>query len=111
MPLGAVDSFPYETIETELDYGDTVLLMTDGLPDLFNKDNESFGFERMKETFMQNADGIVSEIVSSLFSAGERWREDHKQNDDITLIAFRLKKKRDSTCSLIYFKNEYLYSI
>lgn len=92
MPLGAVDSFPYETIETELDYGDTVLLMTDGLPELFNKDNESFGYERMKEVFMQNAGGTVSEIVKDLFSAGERWRADHKQNDDITLVAFRPQK-------------------
>ena len=48
MPLGAFDYFPYETIKTELEIGDTVLLMTDGLPDLFNKDNESFGNELKK---------------------------------------------------------------
>jgi serine phosphatase RsbU (regulator of sigma subunit) len=93
MPLGAVDSFPYETIETELDYGDTVLLITDGLPDLFNKGSESFGYDRTKEVFRQNAGGTVSEIVRDLFSAGERWREDRKQNDDITLVVFRPKKE------------------
>ena len=94
MPLGAVDSFPYETIETELDYRDTVLLMTDGLPDLFNKDNESFGNERVKEIFMQNAANTVNEIVRNLFSAGERWRADHKQSDDITLVVFRPNKEK-----------------
>ena len=33
MPLGAFDAFPYKTIETELDFGDTVLLLSDGLPE------------------------------------------------------------------------------
>ena len=37
MPLGAVDSFPYETKSVELKSGDIVLVMTDGLPELFNK--------------------------------------------------------------------------
>ena len=91
MPLGAVDYFPYETIETELDFGDTVLLMTDGLPDLFNKENESFGNERIKEIFAKNAGLSVSKIVKELFSAGDRWRADFKQNDDITLVAVRPK--------------------
>lgn len=92
MPLGAFDYFPYETIKTELEIGDTVLLMTDGLPDLFNKDNESFGNERIKEVFLQNASLPANNIIKELFSAGERWRGDHKQNDDITLIAFRPKE-------------------
>ena len=66
--------------------------MTDGLPDLFNKDNESFGNERIKEVFLQNASLPANNIIKELFSAGERWRGDHKQNDDITLIAFRPKE-------------------
>jgi len=92
MPLGALDSFPYETIETELNYGDTVLLMTDGLPELFNKNKESFDYERMKEVFLQNAHKSVNEIVNNLFLAGEEWLTDHKQNDDITFVAFRLNE-------------------
>ena len=91
MPLGAVELFPYEILETELDVGDTVLLMTDGLPELFNKNNESFGYDAVKEIFLQSAADPVNEIVGKLFSAGEKWLNGHKQTDDITLIAFRLK--------------------
>jgi len=90
MPLGAVDSFPYETITTELEYGDTVLIMTDGLPELFNKEKLSFEYTRVKEIFSQNAHRPVNEIVNKLFLAGEDWMTDQKQNDDITLVAFRL---------------------
>jgi serine phosphatase RsbU (regulator of sigma subunit) len=92
MPLGAVESYPYETVEIELETGDTVVLMTDGLPELFNKSKESFGEERLKEIILQNACEPVNEIVNKLFLAGEEWRKENKQNDDITLVAFRLKK-------------------
>ena len=92
MPLGAVESYPYETVEIELETGDTVVLMTDGLPELFNKNKESFGEERLKEIILQNAREPVNEIVNKLFLAGEEWRKENKQNDDITLVAFRLKK-------------------
>ncbi|MEJ2193556.1 MAG: SpoIIE family protein phosphatase [Ignavibacteriaceae bacterium] len=92
MPLGAVESYPYETVEIELETGDTVFLMTDGLPELFNKNKESFGEERLKEIILQNACEPVNEIVNKLFLAGEEWRKENKQNDDITLVAFRLKK-------------------
>ena len=92
MPLGAVESYPYETVEIELETGDTVVLLTDGLPELFNKNKESFGEERLKEIILQNAREPVNEIVNKLILAGEEWRKENKQNDDITLVAFRLKK-------------------
>ena len=92
MPLGAVESYPYETVDIELETGDTVVLMTDGLPELFNKNKESFGEERLKEIILQNAGEPVNEIVNKLFLAGEEWRKENKQNDDITLVAFRFKK-------------------
>lgn len=92
MPLGAVESFPYETIETELDEGDTVLLMTDGLMELFNTDRESFGIDKLKALFLENAGKPVSKIVESLFAAGEKWQEGTNQNDDITFVAFRLNR-------------------
>jgi serine phosphatase RsbU (regulator of sigma subunit) len=92
MPLGTLDSFPYETIKTELDFGDTVLLMSDGLPELFNKVNQSFDYDRIKEIFNQSANEPVNEIVNRLFLAAERWITGCKQNDDITLVAFRLNE-------------------
>jgi len=90
MPLGAVNSFPYQIVETELEIGDTVLLMTDGLPELFNKDKELFGDERLKEVFHKNATLPANKIVKELFLAGKEWGEDSDQNDDITFVVFRL---------------------
>ena len=91
MPLGAVKSFPYETIDIELTTGDVVLLMTDGLPELFNKEKESFGEDRLKKVFLQNTGKTMDELVDALLLAGEEWRGESKQNDDITFVAFRYK--------------------
>ncbi len=89
MPLGAVDSFPYQTIRTELENGDTVLLMSDGLPELFNKDMESFGYEKLKDLFLNYAEDSVNDIAGKLLQDGENWISGFKQNDDITLVVIR----------------------
>lgn len=90
MPLGALNSFPYQTIETKLNPGDTVLLFTDGLPELFNKEKQLFGEEKVKEVFHQYANLSTTEIVNKLFLAGKKWIGSSEQNDDITFIAFRM---------------------
>lgn len=89
MPLGAVSHFPYQTIETKLEVGDTVLLMTDGLIELFNSEKIQLGEERIKEVFQSNVHLPVTQIIDKLFSAGEGWVGNVNQNDDITLVAFR----------------------
>jgi len=40
MPLGTMENFPYELKEMELLKGDTLLLMSDGFPELQNEHNE-----------------------------------------------------------------------
>ncbi|MDX1672403.1 MAG: SpoIIE family protein phosphatase [Balneolaceae bacterium] len=92
MPLGAVESFPYQTAKTELEVGDVVLLMTDGLTELFNDEREQFGIERLKETFRQHAGEPVDRIVDRLISAGKDWLDGKQQDDDMTFISFRRHK-------------------
>ena len=92
MPLGAIEFFPYETSQVELEEGDTVLAMTDGLPELFNMHKQSFDLDNIKEIFLESANESVNNIVGNLISAGKKWLNGTKQNDDITIVAFRLKQ-------------------
>ncbi|MDX1640590.1 MAG: SpoIIE family protein phosphatase [Balneolaceae bacterium] len=89
MPLGAVEFYPYETVETTLKKGDTVLLMTDGLAEMFNEKREQFGIDRIKSIFRQHAREPVNRIVSTLISAGQEWVNGKQQDDDMTFISFR----------------------
>jgi len=54
MPLGAMKMAKYETTEKTLKSGDTILLLTDGLPEQMNGDNEMFDYPRVKKYLLNN---------------------------------------------------------
>ncbi len=89
MPLGAFDSFSYKTIETELAPGDAVLLMSDGLAELFNEKDEMLDYSRVKEIFQNVAEEQATQIVGRLRVAGDEWRNGRPQDDDITLVVLK----------------------
>lgn len=91
MPLGAHERFPYEERTLELSVGDTVLLMSDGLTELFNGGNEMLEMPRLKEYFRQACSLPVENLLDDLINRAEQWRGDRPQADDITLVAIRMK--------------------
>jgi serine phosphatase RsbU (regulator of sigma subunit)/ligand-binding sensor domain-containing protein len=91
MPLGAVQDFPYELRHTEIYPGDTLLLMSDGLPEMFNKDKELFGYERVIETYQRSADKNPEEIIIELKNAGSEWSQSETPDDDVTFVVIKVK--------------------
>lgn len=57
MPLGAMKSFDYQVREQEMDRGDTVLLISDGLPELKNGSGVMFDYSRVKSALQKSPDG------------------------------------------------------
>lgn len=84
MPLGAVNNFDYRQIDIELNSNDTVLFVSDGLQELFNKNREMFGWEKVKSTFGQCAHLKPNEIINHLNDEADQWRGDKSIDDDIT---------------------------
>ena len=91
MPLGTMDNFPYELKEMELFYGDTILLMSDGFPELQNKHNEMFGYKRAKNTFEEVAEKEPEKIIEYLKEEGNRWDDNKDPDDDITFVVIKVK--------------------
>jgi sigma-B regulation protein RsbU (phosphoserine phosphatase) len=91
MPLGTFDDFPYEMKDTTLNPGDTILLMSDGLPELFNADKEMFGYERISEIFAEHAGHPAEDIIRELTQAGAKWVNEEDPQDDVTFVVLRLK--------------------
>jgi serine phosphatase RsbU (regulator of sigma subunit) len=92
-PLGGFSDFSYRQKETELMPGDTVLSMSDGLPELFNENDEMMGYARVKRIFKDAALRTPDEIVSHLCAEGKRWRDRKVQDDDMTFVALKIKSK------------------
>jgi serine phosphatase RsbU (regulator of sigma subunit) len=91
MPLGAVQDFPYELREAEIYSDDTILLMSDGLPELFNKEKEMFGYERVMDIYKNSASKNPEEIIEVLKNEGNRWTNNEAPDDDITFVVIKVK--------------------
>ncbi|MCH7974681.1 MAG: SpoIIE family protein phosphatase, partial [Bacteroidetes bacterium] len=91
MPLGATKSFPYELRETILTKDDTILLMSDGFPELFNEKKEMYGYERVKETFKEVANKSSEKIIQHLKDTVSDWIDGKDPDDDITFVVLKMK--------------------
>ena len=91
MPLGAVIDFPYQTQSTELFAGDTLLLLSDGLPELFNKEKEMFGYDRVTTEYEKVAEQTPKEIIEHMKNAGSAWVGNAEPDDDVTFVVLKMK--------------------
>ena len=91
MPLGAMRSFPYKVIEKDINSGDIILLLTDGLPEQMNLNEEMFDYSRVKDNFKSITNNSPDEIINELIKAGDEWMSGRIQDDDITFVIIRVK--------------------
>jgi serine phosphatase RsbU (regulator of sigma subunit) len=91
MPLGSVRDFPYKRAAFEPAKGDTILFMSDGLPETFNRHEEMLGFERVKALFLEVAGESAEKIIARLVDAGKEWAGGGEAHDDVTLMVIKMK--------------------
>ena len=91
MPLGAFDDFPYKLYETTLQKGDTLLLLSDGFPELFDKDMNMLGYDKVSALFSEVAEKSPEEIIEHLNRNGTNWIGDAEPDDDITFVVLKVK--------------------
>jgi serine phosphatase RsbU (regulator of sigma subunit) len=90
MPLGAFSDFPYEERTVDLLSGDTIVLMSDGLPEMFNNHEEMLGSDRIKDLLKRIGQSAPKEIIQSLAELGESWAGGKPQQDDVTLVVVKV---------------------
>ena len=91
MPLGGVIETERQEISFELQSGDTVLLMSDGLPEMLNPENQMLDYPKTKELFTEVADKSPKAIIRHMFEASTSWAKGKPQEDDITLVVIKVK--------------------
>jgi len=91
IPLGGPADFTYPRRETSLSKGDTLLLMSDGFPELFNKHKEILDYSRAKALFGSFGEKTASDTIKSLLKEVEIWKGEAKQEDDITFVVVKKK--------------------
>ena len=91
MPLGGFIGAERQEMSTELHSGDTILLMSDGLPEILNPENEMLDYPKTKELFEEVAARSPKAIIDHIFKASMSWADGEPQADDITLVVIKVK--------------------
>jgi serine phosphatase RsbU (regulator of sigma subunit)/streptogramin lyase len=92
--LGTAIDLPYEEASFTLSPGDAILLMTDGLADLHNAQDDILDYPRVLDCFEKTAAHPPKVIIERLLAEADAWRQGYPQNDDITLVVIRMRQSR-----------------
>ena len=85
-PLGLFANATFKSGLVELEPGDLLAILTDGLPEVADTKDEQFGLERIEKILTQNASGSLAELTEALFAAV---RAHGPQADDETVVLVR----------------------
>jgi serine phosphatase RsbU (regulator of sigma subunit) len=80
-----------KTRELEVRPGDSLLAMTDGLPELFNDKKEQLDYPRIRERFTALADQSAKDIIKGMDALSQEWVNGGDINDDIALLSLKFK--------------------
>ncbi|MFN0120618.1 MAG: SpoIIE family protein phosphatase, partial [Blastocatellia bacterium] len=69
--------------------GDVVVLMSDGLPERFNPQDEMLEDARIQQALPGLAGQSAEQIIAGLVHLGEEWSEGRAQDDDVTFVALK----------------------
>jgi serine phosphatase RsbU (regulator of sigma subunit) len=71
--------------------GDALLLMTDGLPELFNDRRETLDYARIENHYRKIAYLPAEQIVQELLALGKAWSRGNANEDDVTVVVVKAK--------------------
>ena len=89
--MGALQSASYKLVEKQLNAGDTILLLTDGLPEQMNSHKVIFDYSRVLKYFDEIADNSPQDIINRLVEKADGWMNGQQQTDDITFVVIKVK--------------------
>jgi serine phosphatase RsbU (regulator of sigma subunit) len=88
-PLGSFPSYAYREREMELAPGDCLLLMSDGLPEMFDEHGEMFGEARARRAFAEAAREGADSVAAHLADACGAWAGGRALEDDVTFVVLK----------------------
>ena len=91
-PLGTL-GVDYAEREVSVEAGDTILLMSDGFPELLNSSSQQLGYTLAAQAF-GDAAAAASEaktVIEKLSDVARRWHGSQPPNDDITFVVVRMR--------------------
>ncbi len=102
----------YEDGRDQLNYGDRILLFSDGIIESRNIHNEPFGEERLKDLFIRTGELSLSDVRKKIIDDWRNFTKDRDQVDDVSFVIIEidpiyenLTKYRDEGFKLLALGN------
>jgi sigma-B regulation protein RsbU (phosphoserine phosphatase) len=88
--LGLDENWTYkEYVKTGWNYGNIILIGTDGIWETKNLQDEQFGKKRLQEILRRNSHTSASNIIKIITEALTNFRQKAVQEDDITAVIIK----------------------
>ena len=87
--LGLLDEVTLEPGELQLDPGDLLVAVTDGVTEAVDPTGREFGDERVRQALAARAGAGAAETLARLVSAVDAWAGPAGCSDDLTALILR----------------------
>ncbi|HUV31889.1 MAG TPA: SpoIIE family protein phosphatase [Acidobacteriota bacterium] len=87
--MGVAQLSTYEERAFLVNPGDTCVLYTDGVTEVFDGDGNEFGLERLVDVIRSNSAGSAADIKAAILEAVRRFASPEHVFDDLTLLIFK----------------------
>jgi serine phosphatase RsbU (regulator of sigma subunit) len=92
LPLGTKVNYNYQSASVHAKPGDILLLMSDGLMELFNNERQILGLDAIEQIVFHNSAKSAREIIDELKVLAEKWAGPNNNDDDITIMLIKIRE-------------------
>jgi sigma-B regulation protein RsbU (phosphoserine phosphatase) len=87
--LGVLDGWKYQTLISQMQPGDAIMLYTDGVTEAISSSNEFYGDDRLERYLESSYPSSPESIVADLHKSVKDFAKGAPQSDDITVLVLQ----------------------
>ena len=87
--MGSIKNETFSLEEFPFKSGDSLVFISDGLPEATNKENEMLGYEAVLKCVKKNGDKSAESQKEALLGLGSSWLGELQNQDDITIVVVK----------------------
>ena len=89
LPLGGIEGEKFDGVKKDFKKGDVVVMISDGLPELPNKEDILLDYPKVLECIENNCNESADGIKDALVEMSETWADGLMNPDDITIVVIK----------------------
>lgn len=89
VPVGFFEDAQYTDVEVQLQFGDVVVIYSDGVTEALDVQGEEFGEERLEAVIRERSVADATEILDEIIEAVQTFARGAAQHDDVTALVVK----------------------